>query len=117
VLIGELESLDDSKRFLDGSTNGEIVNVGCPEDTLGVNEEGSSERDTLLLKVNTVSLRDGVRSVGVLNVSGSLEFASNTCTDHSQLEIRTETTLLPVHLGPSEVGELAVSTVIEDYLV
>jgi hypothetical protein len=30
MFIGELESLNHPKRFLDGSSNGKIVNVGCP---------------------------------------------------------------------------------------
>jgi hypothetical protein len=69
VLIGKLESLDDSKRFFDGSTDGEIVNVGSSEDTLGVDEEGSSEGDSLVFEVNTVGFGERVRSVGVLLVS------------------------------------------------
>lgn len=72
MLIGELESLDDSEGFFDGSTDGEIVNVGSSEDTLGVDEEGSSEGDTFVFKVNTVGFGERVRSVGVLLVSALL---------------------------------------------
>jgi hypothetical protein len=76
VLIGELESLDDSERFFDGSTDGEIVNVGSSEDTLGVDEEGASERDSLVFEVNTVGLGDGVGSIGELTSVSECKGAS-----------------------------------------
>jgi hypothetical protein len=69
MFINELESLDDSQGFFNGSTDGEIVNVGSPENTLGVDKEGASERNTFLLEVDTVGFGEGVGSVGVLGVS------------------------------------------------
>lgn len=63
VLVGELEGLDHSDGLFDGSTDGEIVNVGSSESTLGVDEEGSSESDTLLLDEDTVGLGHDVVSV------------------------------------------------------
>lgn len=74
VFIHELESLDDSERLFDGSTDGQVVDVGCPEDTLGVDEEGASERDTFLLKVDTVGFGEGVVPVRVLKVSNCFKF-------------------------------------------
>lgn len=56
MLIGELEGLDDSDGLLDGSPDGEIVNVRSAEDALGVDEEGTSEGDTVLGEEDTVGL-------------------------------------------------------------
>jgi hypothetical protein len=66
MLVGELECLNNPKRFLDRSSNGEIVNMGCPEDTLWVDEERPSERDTFFLEVDAVGFGNCVGSVGVL---------------------------------------------------
>ncbi len=66
MLIGELESLDNSDGLLDGSSDGEIVNVGSSESSLGIDEEGSSESNTFLGKEDTVGLGNGVVSVGEL---------------------------------------------------
>jgi hypothetical protein len=66
MLVGELECLDHPKTFLDRSSDGEIMDVGCPENTLGVDEERSSERDTFFFEVDAVGFGDGVGSVGVL---------------------------------------------------
>jgi hypothetical protein len=46
MLIGELESFNNPKTLFDRPSNREIVNMGCPEDTLWVDEERSSEGDT-----------------------------------------------------------------------
>jgi hypothetical protein len=66
VLVGELECLDDSDGLLDRSANGQVMNVRGSERTLGVDEEGASESNTLVLEEDTVSLGNGVRSVGEL---------------------------------------------------
>lgn len=66
MLVGELESLDDSDSLLDGSTDGEVVDVGSSESTLGVDEEGTSESDTVFGEEDAVSLGYGVVSVGKL---------------------------------------------------
>lgn len=39
VLVCELECLDDPKTLLYGSSNREIVDVGCPKNTLGIDKE------------------------------------------------------------------------------
>jgi len=49
MFIGELESFNNPKTLLDGSSNGEIVNMRSPQDTLGVDEERTSEGDTFFL--------------------------------------------------------------------
>ena len=66
VLVGELESLDDSDGLLDGSADGQVVDVRGSEGAVGVDEEGASERDALLLEQDAVSLGDGVVSVSEL---------------------------------------------------
>jgi hypothetical protein len=66
VLVGELEGLDDSDGLLDGSTDGEVVDVRGSEGTLGVDEEGASESNALLGEEDAVGLGDGVVSVGEL---------------------------------------------------
>jgi hypothetical protein len=69
MFIGELECLDNPKTLFDRPSNREIVNMGCPEDTLWVDEERSSEGDAFFFEVDAVGFGDGVRSVGVLYVS------------------------------------------------
>ena len=63
VLVGELESLDDSDSLLNRSADRQVVNMRSAEGTLGVNEEGTSERDAFVLEEYSVSLGDGVVSV------------------------------------------------------
>jgi len=69
VLVGELEGLDDSDGLLDGSADGQVVDVRGSESTVGVDEEGASESDALLLEQDAVSLGNGVVSVSELGVS------------------------------------------------
>jgi len=66
MFVGKLESLDNPKTLLDRPSNGEIVNVRSPQDTLGVDEERTSEGDTFFFEVDSVGFGHGVRSVGVL---------------------------------------------------
>lgn len=56
MLIGELEGLDDSDGLLDGSADRKIMDVRSTECTLGVDEEGAPESDSLFLEEDTVSL-------------------------------------------------------------
>ena len=86
------------------------MNVRSSEDALGVNEEGSSERDALLLEVNTVGLGQLVASVGVLvqsqpNARGQRggERGGRHSTYHGELQVRAETALPSVHLRPGEM--------------
>jgi hypothetical protein len=66
MLVGELESFNNPKTLFDRPSNREIVNMGCPEDTLWVDEERPSERDTFFLEVDAVGFGNCVGSVGVL---------------------------------------------------
>jgi hypothetical protein len=86
VLVGELECFDDSDGLLDRSADGQIVNVRGSKGTLGVDEEGASESNTLVLEEDTVGLGNGVRSVGKL------------------WAIRQQSLLKTTHLYPPESG-------------
>lgn len=78
VTYSELESLDETDGFIDRTTDGEIVDSNLAENTLGVNDEETTESNTLVLDEDTVVTRD-------LHVSVSNE---------RELEVRAETTLV-----------------------
>jgi hypothetical protein len=63
MFIGKLESFDDPQALFNGPSDGKIVDMRSPQSTLGVDEKGSSERDTFFLEMDTVGFRDGVGSV------------------------------------------------------
>lgn len=92
VLVDKLECLDDTDGLLDGTADGEVVDVRGTEDTLGVDEESTAEIDTLLLNENTVSLGDGVAAVG----------------KETDLEVGAEATFLAGGVGPGQVRVLRV---------
>lgn len=92
VLVGELEGLDDTDGLLDGAADGEVVDVHGTEGTLGVDEEGATESDALLLEENTVGLRDRVVAV----------------REEAEVEVGAKAALLAGGLRPGEVGELGV---------
>lgn len=92
VLVGELEGLDDTDGLLDGAADGEVVDVHGTEGALGVDEEGATESDALLLEENTVGLRDRVVAV----------------REEAEVEVGAKAALLAGGLRPGEVGELGV---------
>ena len=67
MLVGELEGLDDTDGLLDGAADGQVVDVRGTQDTLGVDEEGTTKGNALLGEENVVGLADGVVSVGELS--------------------------------------------------
>lgn len=92
MLVGELEGLDNTDGLLDRAADGEVVDVRGAEGTGGVDEEGTTEVNALLLEENTVGLRDGVVAVG----------------KEAELEVGAEATLLAGGLRPGKVGVLRV---------
>jgi len=64
VLVGELEGLDESQRFVDGSTDGQIVDRDLSEHALVVDNVEAAEGDSLVLLQTSVSLGDCVGGVG-----------------------------------------------------
>jgi hypothetical protein len=60
VLVGELESVDQTKGLVNAASNGEIVDGDLTHNTGGVDQEESTERDALLLNQDTVVLADAV---------------------------------------------------------
>ena len=58
--IGELECFDHSDRLFDRSSDWEIMDVGGAKGALGVDEEGSAERDAFLGDEDVVGFRGGV---------------------------------------------------------
>lgn len=92
MLVNELEGLDDTDGLLDGAADGEVVDVHGAEGALGVDEEGATEGDALVLEEDTVGLRDRVVAVG----------------QEAEVEVGAEAALLAGGLRPGEVGELGV---------
>lgn len=61
-----LESLDDTKSFLDGTANGKVVDGGSTKSTVTVNDESATKGDALLGEENVVGLGHGVVAVSEL---------------------------------------------------
>lgn len=78
MTYGELEGLDKTNGFIDGTTDGEIVDSNLTENTLGVNDEEATESNTLVLNEDTVVTRD----------------AHVPVSNERKLEVRAETTLV-----------------------
>jgi len=93
VLLNKLEGLDKADDFLDGAADWEIVDGNLSQDAPGVNDEKSTESDTLSLDENTIIGGDLVGGVG----------------DERELEVGTKATLVTGLSGPSIVRVLRVS--------
>jgi len=91
VMIRILECLDQSKGFIDGSTNWEVVHRYLPQIPFSVDDEKASESVTGIFEINAVVFRDLVRQIGE---KGNIE--------------RAQTAVLPGSFDPSQVGELRV---------
>lgn len=92
MLISELEGLDQTQGLVDVTADGQVVDGDLAQGTLGVDDEETTEGDTLLLDQHTV-------------VAGDLEVLVG---DQGELQVVTETTLLAGTLDPGQVGEVAV---------
>lgn len=88
VLISELESFDETEDFINGTTNGEIVDGDLTNNTIGVNDKETTESNTVVFDEDTVVLGNGL---GLIGKERDLHF--------------TETTLLTRSVDPSEVRE------------
>ena len=90
VTYGELEGLDETDGLIDGTTDGEIVDSNLAENTLGVNDEETTESNTLVLNEDTVVTGDGHVPI----------------SNERKLKVRAETTLVAGLRGPGEVRVL-----------
>jgi len=92
MLISELESLNETKGFVDISSNWKIIDCHLPQLASLVYHKQASEAQSFILLENTISTADGHIFV---------------CKQrHSHV---TKTTLLPRLLAPGKVGEVGVS--------
>ncbi len=64
MLVGELESLDQTERLVDVAADRQVVDRDLPQDALGVDDEQAPKRHPLVLLEHAVGLADGVRRVG-----------------------------------------------------
>lgn len=92
VLLGELESLDETDGLLDIAADGQVVDGDLSEDALGVDDEQAAQGNALFLDEDAVAARNLLRSVG----------------DKGKLQVRTQAALLSGLLNPGEVGEVRV---------
>lgn len=98
VLVGELEGLDETDGLLDVAADGQVVDGDLAEDAVGVDDEETTQSDTLLLNQDAVAARDLLGSIG----------------DEGQLQVGAEATLLARLLHPGEVREGGVGRDTED---
>lgn len=70
----------------------DICRINSPKGTLGVDEEQTTESDTLVLEEDAVVARDAHAAV----------------SNQRELEVGAKSTLLPWLRSPCEVGELGV---------
>lgn len=91
VLLGELESLNQSQGLVHGSTDRQVVDGDLSQGSLRVNQEDTSQGNTLLLDQDTVVLGQGV--VGVSN-QWNVDWA--------------QATVLSGDVGPGQQGVLGV---------
>lgn len=88
VLISELESFNETKNFINGTTNGKIVDSNLTNGTLGVNDEETTESDTSFFNENTIVLGNGL---GLISQERNVHL--------------TKTTLLTGSVNPSKMRE------------
>jgi len=93
VLIRELERLNETNSFVDGASDGEIVDGDLTESSLGVDKEETTKRNTSILDQDAVVASDLHRLVG----------------DELELEIRSESSLVAVGVGPGKVRVFRVA--------
>ena len=91
VLVGELESIDQTEGLINAASNGEVIDGDLAHNTGGVDEEKTTERDALLLNQDTVVLADAMVLVAQ---KGNVDVA--------------EATILLARGGPCKQAVLAV---------
>jgi len=97
VLVNKFKSLDQPQSLVNRPTNGQIVDSDLPDVVLVVNDEQAPVGDAGIGNHDSVSLADGVVDVG----------------DQRDLHL-AQTALLPVLLGPSQMGKLRVGGAAHD---
>lgn len=93
-----MEGFDQTDGFVNGAADREVVDGNLPQGSLGVDDEESTESNSLLLEQDTVVSRDLHVPVG----------------DKREMELRAESALLAGLGGPGKVGELGVGGDAED---
>jgi hypothetical protein len=88
VFISELESFNETENFINGTTNGEIVDGDLTNSTLGINDEKTTESDTSFFDKNTIVLGN---RLGLISEKRDVHF--------------TETTLLTRSVDPGKMRE------------
>ena len=89
---GELEGLHETESLLDGAADGPVVDRDLPEDTLGIDDEEATERDTRILDQHAVVARNLHAAVG----------------DEGDLEVGAKAAGLALELRPCKVRVLRV---------
>ena len=88
----KLEGLNQAHGLVDRAANWKVVNGDLTEDTLGIDNEKTTQSDALLLNQNVVVFSNLV--VGVRN--------------QGKLEVRTEATLVARLRSPGEMSVLRI---------
>lgn len=88
----ELEGLDEADRLLDRTADGEVIDSDLPQDALRVDDEETTQGDTLVFDKHAIVPGHGHVAVG----------------NQGKLEAGAEATFLACLGGPREMGELGV---------
>ena len=64
VTYGELEGLDETDGLIYRATDGQVIDSDLTEDTLGVNDEQSTKRNTLFLDEDAIISGDLLVAIG-----------------------------------------------------
>lgn len=91
VLVGILECLDQTQRFIDGPANGQVVDGDLTQDLFVVNDEQSAERNSRVFVEHTVVARN---LATLVSKKGNVHFA--------------KTALLPRRVHPCQMAEVGV---------
>lgn len=78
VFLHKLESLDESQGFVNRSSHGQIVDRYLPNDTVGIDDEQTPQRDSGLLQQDTIIGGDFLGQVGqkgIIHLSQAALFA------------------------------------------
>lgn len=93
VLIGVLETLEDTDGLIDGTTNAVIVDVDVAELALGIDQEDTTE-GLSVVKTGRISIVDAV----------SLHDLASDIGEEEELDVVVEATLGGGSLEPAEVS-------------
>jgi hypothetical protein len=88
VFVSELESFNETEDFVNGTTNGEIVDGDLTDGTLGIDDEETAESDTSFFNEDTIFSGN---ALGLIGKDRNVHF--------------TKTTLLTRGVNPSKMRE------------